>query len=145
MKKIGILLVVAVASTTVAGWHVTQVQAFPPFKKEFENLYIKENPTTDPEKSLKEAATGAKCGICHNGPEGKDKKHRNTYGKAIEELMPKDLSKDDLDALKKNAAQIKDLLEKAAKEHSDPKDDKSPTFGDLIKEGKLPGKDTSEK
>ncbi len=46
-----------------------------------------------------------------------------------------------MDALKKDPVKIKDLLEKAAKEHSDANDDKSPTFGELIKEGKLPGKE----
>ncbi len=145
MKKIGLYVLFAVLAVTVAGRSAAPVHAFPPFKKEFDNLYIKEAPETDAEKSLKEAAATAKCGICHNGPEGKEKKIRNTYGKAIEELMPKDLDKEGLDKLKKNPAQIKELLEKAAKEHSIAGDPNSPTFGHLIKEGKLPGKDVEKK
>jgi hypothetical protein len=144
MKKFGILVLFVVVASTMAGWGVSQIQAYPQFKKEFDNLYVKENPVTPEEKSLKEAATAAKCAICHTNPE-KDKKVRNTYGKAIEELVPKGLDKEGKEKLKKDATQIKDLLEKAAKEHSEKGDPNSPTFGDLIKEGKLPGKDVEEK
>jgi hypothetical protein len=138
MKKIGMFVLFAVA---VASLNVKPVLAFPPFKKEFDNLYVKENPATDAEKSLKEAATAAKCGICHTGPEGKNKKVRNTYGKAITKLIPDPTDKEAVDALKKDPVKIKELLEKAAKEHSDANDPNSQTFGDLIKEGKLPGKE----
>ena len=79
----------------------------------------------------------AKCGVCHTDP-AKDKKVRNTYGRAISKLIPADTDKK---ALKKNPDGIQKLLDKAAAEKSDAKDPASPTFGDLIKEGKLPGKD----
>jgi hypothetical protein len=144
MKKVGTLVLCAVAITAVVNWKVAPVQAFPPFKKEFENLYVKAEPATAEEKALKEAAETNKCGICHTGPEGKNKKVRNTYGKAISKLIPEPKNKEAMDALKKNPEKIKEILEKAAKEPSDPKDPTSPTFGDLIKEGKLPGKEVAE-
>ena len=39
---------------------------------------------------------------------------------------------------------IKKALAKVAEMHSDPKDDKSPTYGELIKASKLPGGDLEE-
>ena len=146
MKKVGTLVLCAVASVTIASWDVKAVHAFPPFKKEFENLYVKENPATPAETALKEAVATAKCGVCHTGPEGKNKKVRNTYGKAISKLIntPAPLGKPELDALKKDPAKIKEILEKAAKEPSDAKDPTSITFGDLIKKGELPGKEEPE-
>ncbi|HEX4144611.1 MAG TPA: hypothetical protein VHY91_13985 [Pirellulales bacterium] len=138
MKKIGLLILSAVAAVTVAdSSNVTPVHAFQPFKKEFENLYIKETPATEAARSLKAAFVTKSCGVCH--PDSKDKKNRNNYGKAIKKFIPADLDKAGLEALKKNAPQIKELLEKAAKEPSDPKNPNSPTFGQRIEEGKLPG------
>ncbi len=141
MKKVGTLVLCAVAVTAVASWKVAPVHAFPPFKKEFEKLYVKEEPATPAEKSLKEGVETHKCGICHTGPEGKNKKVRNTYGKAITKLIPEPKTKESLDELKKSPEKIKELLEKAAKEPSDPNNPGSPTFGQLIEEGKLPGKE----
>ncbi len=54
MRKIGMFVLFAVA---VASLNVRPVQAFPPFKKEFENLYVKENPATPEETKLKESVT----------------------------------------------------------------------------------------
>jgi hypothetical protein len=141
MKKIGMLVLFAVAAVTFANWNVTPAQAFPPFRKEFENLYVKAEPVTEPEKRLKAEFETHKCGVCHTGPEGKNKKVRNTYGKAISKLIPDRENKEAMDALKKNPEEIKKILEKAAKEHSVEGDANSPTFGELIHDGKLPGKE----
>ena len=68
-----------------------------------------------------------KCAACHNG--GDDKKKRNDYGKALAAALgEKDV---------KDPEKIKAALDRAVKEKSGT-DGK--TFGDLIKEGKLPGK-----
>jgi hypothetical protein len=40
---------------------------------------------------------------------------------------------------KDNEEKIVEALDKVAKMHVDPKDDKSPTYGDLIAKGTLPG------
>jgi len=143
MKKVGTLMLCAVAITAVASWKVAPVQAYPPFFEEFKKKYTKETPDTAEETKFKETVTTTKCAICHTG---KTKKVRNTYGKAIGGFIPEvvgkaEPDKDDKDALKKNPVQINKLLDKAAEVHSDAKDPNSPTFGDLIKKGELPGKD----
>jgi hypothetical protein len=126
MKWTGILVLLAGAATLLGAGAVHAIEAF---KTEFQNKYIKDTPTDDAEKKLKEAYETAKCDVCHTG---KDKKVRNTYGKALAELLTK---KDKL-----AVAKIKSALDTVAGQKSDPTMPNSPTFGDLIKEGKLPGK-----
>ncbi|HTU27523.1 MAG TPA: hypothetical protein VMF30_19090 [Pirellulales bacterium] len=136
MKKVGTLVLCAVALAVAVNWRAAPVQAFGEFKKEFDKKYVKDvnDPQITPEeKALAEAAGAAKCGICHTGPEGKNKKVRNTYGAALDKL----LSKDD----KKDVPKIDGALDTVAGQKSDPNDANSPTFGELIKSGKLPGKD----
>ena len=97
------------------------------FKKGFEKLYI--TPDTDEEyaKLIKSNKTG--CLVCH---QGKTRKHHNPYGVHLVELLDK--KKDAKDKEKIAAA-----LKKVEKLHSDPEDDKSPTYGELIRANKLPG------
>ena len=71
----------------------------------------------------------AKCNVCHVG---KSKKDRNAYGHALADLLDK---KEDA----KDVAKIRAALEKVAGMPSDPAKADSVTFGDLIKQGKLPG------
>src|SRR6202011_3869901 len=111
---------VALAVAVAVCWSVRPAAAYPEFKKEFEAKH----------PSLLAAVETAKCGVCHTGPAGKNKKERNAYGAALS----KHLKKGD----KKNVEKIQKALDTVADEHSAPHDDKSPTFGDLIKEGKLP-------
>lgn len=100
--------------------------ARPPYKKEFDAMYVKPE-GTDSEKALAAAVATAKCDVCHKGEKKKD---RNAYGEALAKLLKKD------DA--KNVEKIQKSLKEVEAEHSDAKDPKSPTFGDLIKAGKLP-------
>jgi hypothetical protein len=97
------------------------------FKKEFESMYVKKEPATDAEKSLLAAVQKAKCNVCHAG---KSKKNHNEYGKALKTLLTKK------DA--KNTEKIHGALEKVADMKSQAGNDGSPTFGELIKQGKLP-------
>lgn len=91
-------------------------QARPGYLKAFNTAY----------PALKEAADGAKCGICHFGEK---KTNRNDYGKAMgEALGAKDV---------KNADDVAAALKKAAAGKSSTE---GKTFGDLLKDGKLPGK-----
>jgi hypothetical protein len=92
---------------------VESVQARPNYCKTF----IAEYANVD-------AAKTAKCAICHDG-EPKDKKWNN-YGQAYGKALGKKKADD---------AEAKAALEKAAGEKS-AVDGK--TFGDLIKDGKLP-------
>jgi hypothetical protein len=70
-------------------------------------------------------AKTTKCAICH--PKPKEKAQRNNYGTALGKLLGAKNQKD--------AAKIKEALKKAEAEKS-AVDGK--TFGDLLKDGKLP-------
>lgn len=127
MKRVSLLALcgsIAVGSLlTPAAWGIE------PFKKEFESKYVKKDPATDAEKAFAAAVSKAKCNTCHVG---KTKKVRNEYGKALDELLDRKT-----DA--KNIPKIQEALDKVAGMKSDPKDPNSPTFGQLIEQGKLPG------
>lgn len=73
--------------------------------------------------ALADAAKKVKCNVCH---EGKSKKMRNIYGKALQKHIGKN---------EKDKAKIDAALTATEKE---PSAVKGKTFGDLIKEGKLP-------
>jgi hypothetical protein len=127
MKRVCLFVLCGVVASTMAASART-AYAIAPFKKEFDNAYVKPNPTTDAEKSLAASVAMVKCNVCHVGT---SKKERNEYGKALATMLTK---KDG-----KEIAKIKDALEKAAAMKSKPGDDSSPTFGELIQQGKLPG------
>lgn len=93
-------------------------QARPNYLKGFNTAY----------PSLKDAAETAKCTICHYGD---SKKNRNDYAKAVGEALGKD-AKD-----VKDEKAIGDALKKAEAGKSSTE---GKTFGDLLKDKKLPGK-----
>jgi hypothetical protein len=95
------------------------------FHQEFVATYVEESE----DEEFVRAAKEARCYICHVG---KKRTNRNVYGEQLSELLDKKKDKSD-------KKKIHEALEKVARLHSDPKDEKSPTFGELIKEGKLPG------
>jgi hypothetical protein len=129
MKKVVVCtLASCVAVLALVAASASSALAIAPFKKEFDNLYVKKEGGTPPEQKLAEAVKTAKCDICHMGEK---KKERNAYGQALAKLLDKKTDKD-------NVEKIRASLKQVESEHSDPKDEKSPTFGDLIKEGKLP-------
>ena len=99
------------------------------FQTEFYRLYDidgKAEQPTDYAKTVLEA----KCFVCHQGK--KKKKNHNPYGQELKKLLDK--KKD-----KKNPEKIALAIQKVAKLRTDPKDKKSPTYGELIQAGKLPG------
>ncbi len=110
---LGVLL--ACGGTARPAWAIKQ------FQDEFKHLYVKEG------SPLAAEVERVKCNVCHVG---KDKKERNAYGKALDERLDK-TDKDDKDKIRK-------MLEEVAALPSDPAKADSPTFGALIKEGKLP-------
>jgi hypothetical protein len=111
-------------------WVATpSANAIKPFSDEFKAKYVKEKPETEKEKAFAEAVAKVKCLVCH---EGKSKKNRNVYGKQLSELLDKKTDKE-------NVEKIKKALDRVAKTKVDAKKKDSPTFGDLIAEGKLPG------
>ncbi|TWU26004.1 hypothetical protein [Bythopirellula polymerisocia] len=104
---------------------VQPAQAVLQFQKEFVNLYVGDDKESDWALEVK----AAKCWVCH---QGKLRKHHNPYGQLLVPLLDK--KKD-----AKNPEKIVEALKKVADMHSVEGDDKSPTFGELIKSGKLPG------
>jgi len=107
-----IALGMAVVGTALVG--PQDAQARPGYLKSFNAAY----------PALKDAADTAKCGICHFGEK---KANRNDYGKAMHEAL--------------GAKDVKDAaaLEAALKKIESTKNAAGKTFGELIKEGKLPG------
>lgn len=124
MRRIVVMLVMGVGA--VCGL-VPQASAIVAFKREFQKLYIKPDADEEFAKLVKSNKTG--CFVCH---QGKNRKNHNPYGDKLKELLDK----------KKDAKDTKKIiasLRKVEKMHTDPDDDKSLTYGDLIKEYKLPG------
>lgn len=96
------------------------------FFDEFKAVYVKPDSADANEKALVAEVETAKCNVCHAGS---SKKERNSYGNALADILDK---KED----KKNADKIRKALETVA---AMPSADGGPTFGDLLKQGKLPG------
>ena len=104
------------------------------FSDQFKAKYVKEKPANDKEKAFAEAVAKAKCLVCH---EGKRKKDRNPYGRQLAELLDRKTDQE-------NVEKIQKAMDKVAKMKSDPKKKDSPTFGELIAAGKLPGGEPKE-
>jgi hypothetical protein len=120
MGRLSLALAVIVGFGALANLSGPQAAARPPYNQEFKQKYLGAD-----SKMAQALGKDSSCNVCHVGM---NKKKRNDYGAAFQKL------------LKKNGGQpaIVDALEKVAKQRSKPKDDKSPTFGELIEEGKLP-------
>ena len=126
MKNFCLLVLCGFVAGTLFG-RVEPARAVDAFKKEFEAKYVKKDGGTDEEKALAAAVSKAKCNVCHVGTKKKD---RNDYGKALDTLLDK---KD------KDSSKIQEALDKVSEMKSKSDDAASPTFGELIKQGKLPG------
>lgn len=94
-----------------------QVQARPQYSTAFIAKY----------ETVKKEANEKKCGICH-GDEGKNKKQKSDYAKALEKALGEKNVKD------KQA--ITEAFAKVEKEKI--KEGSEMTYGELIKSGKLP-------
>ena len=139
MKKLHLTLIIgALSALWTLGANVERAGAVAFFKKGFEARYVKEEPSTDAEKSIAAAVKQTKCYVCH--VKGQKKKIRNIYGEALSKL----LDKDNFKASRRKAepdkamAEVQAALEKVEAMKVDPKAADSPTYGDLIKAGKLP-------
>lgn len=91
----------------------------------FVGVFKKQYPELAKNKDLK-----INCAVCHNTKENKKKKHRNNYGVALKKALGKKNEKD-----KKKVAEALKKIE-SGKSHVEGK-----TYGDLMKEGMLPGED----
>ena len=116
-------LALAVLSITAAP---QQAQARPQYRKAFGVKY----------PDLKELENEKKCGVCH--PKADNKKINNDYGVALKKALKDEKNVKD----EKKLDEALTEMEKAPS--STPKSEGSKemkTFGELIKEGKLPGND----
>lgn len=131
MKRMLVVVLALAGAVGVVTGTGQRASAMPPFNKEFQNKYVKKDSTDPIEKQFAEKVAKVKqCNVCH---EGTDKKKRNKYGQALAELITKKDVKD--------TKKIQEALDKVAEQHSDKDDEKSPTFGELIKQGILPAGD----
>jgi hypothetical protein len=137
MKSVGLLLLGGIV--TLSFW-ASQARALPPFKKAFEEKYVA-NSTSD---ELKAAFKKESCNTCH--VKGKEKTVRNDYGQALSKILGGTVAKD-LKAAKASGgdagqkAELDKVLKDLDKAFDTVADEKSPsgtTYGDLIKDGKLP-------
>ena len=109
------MLVTGVLAGLAVGFNV-RVEARPAYKTQFDKVY--------PDVAKNQDGGKTKCTVCHE--EGDDKKKRNNYGEALSKNTGKN---------EKDEDKIKEALTKTEPEKSAIKDK---TFGDLLKEGKLP-------
>lgn len=117
-------------SFVVAGM-ATPAFATKEFGLQFKDTYAKENENKDFVKLVEDA----KCNVCHI--EKENKKKRNEYGEAVATLLKK---KDfPPDRFKKEPEKCKEEIEAAFKKVEEMKAKDEKTFGDKIKDGKLPG------
>jgi len=121
------------AAAVVGGLMISSAHAVPAFKKEFDAKYVVKDSPDATVKAFAEAASKANCQICHGkDATGKnDPKKRNAYGQALDKLLDKKTDAKDI-------PKIQEALDTVAKEKSNADDASSKTFGELIKEGKLP-------
>jgi hypothetical protein len=123
MKKVCVKFVLCCVAAALLA---SQASALPPFNKEWTGKYAEGN------AKLGEAATAAKCNVCHVG---KSKKDKNEYGKAVGKYLTKkqyEAVKADADAAKKY---VIEGLEKSEAEKSA----SGKSYGEIIKAGELPG------
>lgn len=100
------------------------------FQKEFRRHYLRGSGV---DKDFRKLVMKAKCFVCHRAGEtdDEDDKPNNRYGEAMAEHVG--------EADKKDKKKIVAAIKLIADEPSDPDDASSPTFGDLIESGELPG------
>ncbi len=126
MKRIGLATIVGIsASVIVLLFGGKQAQSRPQYSKEFASKFVNRNSTDPNEKSFADAAVKAKCTICHMGD---SKKNRNGFGRELAKLLHNE----------KDSAKIDEAFDSVLKMKADPQDPNSPTYGELMKQGKLP-------
>ncbi len=150
MKKRNLILLFGGAVAGVACLGVQPAVAIAPFRAEFEELYIVEEGGTPEQQKLAELYNDnakGKCWTCHANMKelGYDTAYgklvRNSYGRALSQFLDKDnfgveRRREEPDAAK---AEIQAAMKKVAEMKVNPDDPNSPTFGELMSKGELPG------
>jgi hypothetical protein len=141
MRKLSLMLFVGgFAFAALLHMGAGTAESRPQYAKAFGNMFVKADSSEQSDKDFAAAVKEAKCNVCHAG---KTKETRNAFGADLAKLIvPKDW-----EAGKKFPGETdKDKINKALEEviaiHIDAKDPKSPTYGDIIKKGKLPASES---
>lgn len=129
MRKLGLLVIVFML---FVGASARSALAVVQFQNVWLKEYIDKHENKEFAKSVK--AMKVKCLICH---QGKKRTNHNPYGVHLVELLDRKKDLKDIDKIKESLAKVGEM-------HSDPKDDKSPTYAELIAQGKLPGGELEE-
>lgn len=131
------VLSLAVMLGLVLSWTAAPAFAIKQFGDQFKDTYTKDNANKDFIKLVDDA----KCNVCHI--DGENKKKRNEYGEAVATLLKK--ADFPADRFKKEPDKCKEEIEKAFKKVEDMKAKDGKSFGEKIKDGKLPGGDVKGK
>jgi hypothetical protein len=123
MGKFGLTLLVAVLAWGAAKPAFALLQ----FYKVFDEAYLADHEDEDFVKSARDPKM--RCLICH---QGKNRKNHNPYGIHLVELLDKRKDIRDIEKIKKSLAKVGAM-------HSDPDDEKSPTYDELIQASTFPG------
>ena len=129
MKKFSTLAAMALVAVALNSLVSTDAEGRPQYKKQFEARY------KDP--AIVAAVKKEKCNVCHYG---KSKKNRNDYGVALSKHLTKDVYQElrrDKEGLAKKVTEVLTLVEKE-------KSESGVSFGELLKENKLPGTPPAE-
>ena len=121
-RKMSWLLVVGFALALILSLAHSPAEAIPPFQKEFVKMYA------PPGSPLAAKVKKVKCNICHKG---KKKKNRNAYGEALAKLLDRKKDKKNVEKIRKALKTVESLSAKPG----------GPTFGELLKAGKLPAEE----
>ncbi|MEX0676860.1 MAG: hypothetical protein WD063_07275 [Pirellulales bacterium] len=130
----------AVCFVLLLGPLMRPARALPPIFQQFQATYLKADSSDEKDKEFAALVTGkVKCDVCH--VTGKPKKMRNPYGTQLSMLLDKDNFKPA--RLKAEPEKVKAEIVAAFEAVAAMKsgDEKSPTFGELIAQHKLPGGD----
>ncbi len=125
-RVFGLLLIVALASASLS----RPALAFKQFQDQWYEIYLTDHEDEDYVKLVRKKV---KCYVCH---QGKKKSDCNPYGACFVGLLLKE-DKEDVE-------KIAGALAEVGKNRSNPKDDKSPTFDELVAQSKLPGGELEE-
>ncbi len=128
MKRLPSVALAVLLGLVLLGLASSPLKADKAFFDEFVAKYVKPDSTDPKDQAFKATVEKVRCNVCHVG---RTKKNRNLYGQALDKLL-------DRQADKENKPKIQAALDTVAKQHSNPDDPKSPTFGELIQQGKLP-------
>lgn len=104
--------------------------ALPPFNIQWKAKYVDGSKN----EAFVKAVDEAKCNVCHD-PASKSKKDHNVYGKAVKKF----LTKADYNKVKGDEAVAKKYILEALQKAEAEKAADGKTYGEKLKEGKLPG------